>query len=259
MEKTKKDSGWLKWEGGECPVPEQTAVEYETRKGSIGVGIARDLRWKHLPLDGDILAYRILKEAPKPTSPEDIAPKLWNACKDVLNEEALEALREVILDTENHKNINFKDSSGVEYSFVWADTADGKKFWYDVHNRVYDKIEKSPTSDANNTDVEKSVDTPIQEDIGSAATSKPIKSDGGSSEYYKISIKTLHGLVDVEVNDVIYGMVGGDFDLANILKAARRMYLASKGCGKEGVDIAYDARKIVWFCDDFAQRFGNGF
>ena len=64
MEKTKKDSGWLKWEGGECPVPEQTAVEYETRKGSIGVGIARDLRWKHLPLDGDILAYRILKEAP---------------------------------------------------------------------------------------------------------------------------------------------------------------------------------------------------
>ena len=64
MEKTKKDSGWLKWEGGECPVPEQTAVEYETRKGSIGVGIAKDLRWKHLPLDGDILAYRILKEAP---------------------------------------------------------------------------------------------------------------------------------------------------------------------------------------------------
>ena len=75
---------------------------------------------------------------------------------------------------------------------------------------------------------------------------KPVKSDGGSSEYYKISIKTSHGVADVEVNDVIYAMVGGDFDLANILKAARRMYLASKGCGKEGVDIAYDKRKIIW-------------
>ena len=96
-----------------------------------------------------------------------------------------------------------------------------------------------------------------EEDIVVDVTPKAIKSDGGSSDYYKISIKTSHGMVDVEVNDIIYAMVGGDFDLANILKAARRMYLASKGCGKEGVDIAYDARKIAWFCKDFVQRFGD--
>lgn len=83
-----------------------------------------------------------------------------------------------------------------------------------------------------------------------------IKSDGGSSDYYKIQIKTSHGMADVEVNDVIYAMVGGDFDLANVLKASRRMYLASKGCGKEGVDIAYDVNKCKWFLEDFQMRFG---
>lgn len=87
---------------------------------------------------------------------------------------------------------------------------------------------------------------------------KPIKSDGGSSDYYKISVKTSHGMADVEVNDLIYALVGGDFDLGNCIKACRRMYLASKGCGKDGVDISYDARKVAWFCNDFQMRFGKG-
>lgn len=97
----------------------------------------------------------------------------------------------------------------------------------------------------------------VVEDVGSTATNKPVKSDGGSSDYYKISVKTSHGMANVEVNDVIYAMVGGDFDLANVLKACRRMYLASKGCGKEGVDIDYDVNKCKWFLDDFQMRFGK--
>ena len=65
-------SEWIKWEGGDCPVPKQTGVEYETRTGSPGLGIAGDLRWDYLNSGGDIVAYRVVKEATKPVSPEDV-------------------------------------------------------------------------------------------------------------------------------------------------------------------------------------------
>ena len=79
------------------------------------------------------------------------------------------------------------------------------------------------------------------------------KSDGGSSDYYKLEI---NGNL-VEVEDIIYAMVGGDFILGNILKACRRMYLDSKGQGKEGIDMQYDANKIKYFVDSFVKRFGG--
>lgn len=79
------------------------------------------------------------------------------------------------------------------------------------------------------------------------------KSDGGSSDYYKLEI---NGNL-VEVEDVIYAMVGGDFILGNILKACRRMYLDSKGQGKDGIDMQYDANKIKYFVDSFVKRFGG--
>lgn len=120
-----------------------------------------------------------------------------------------------------------------------------------VSYRVVEEAKEEFTPGTTTVDV----GSPVQEDPGSVA--KPIKSDGGSSEYYKIAVKTSHGMADVEVNDLIYALVGGDFDLGNVLKAARRMYLASKGCGKEGVDIAYDVNKCKWFLDDFQMRFGK--
>lgn len=83
--------------------------------------------------------------------------------------------------------------------------------------------------------------------------SSKTKSDGGSSDYYKLEINGHH----VEVEDVIYAMVGGDFTLGNILKACRRMYLDSKGQGKEGIDMQYDANKIKYFVDSFVKRFGG--
>lgn len=79
------------------------------------------------------------------------------------------------------------------------------------------------------------------------------KSDGGSSDYYKLEI---NGNL-VEVEDIIYAMVGGDFILGNILKACRRMYLDSKGQGKEGIDMQYDVNKIKYFVDSFVKRFGS--
>ena len=80
-----------------------------------------------------------------------------------------------------------------------------------------------------------------------------IKSDGGSSDYYKLEINGN----PVEVEAVIYAMVGGDFALGNVLKALRRMYLDSKGQGKEGIDMKYDANKIKYFVDSFVERFGD--
>ena len=80
-----------------------------------------------------------------------------------------------------------------------------------------------------------------------------IKSDGGSSDYYKLEINGN----PVEVEDVIYATVGGDFILGNILKACRRMYLDSKGEGKEGVDMQYDANKIIYFANSYVRRFGE--
>ena len=83
-------------------------------------------------------------------------------------------------------------------------------------------------------------------------TSSKTKSDGGSSDYYKLEINGN----PVEVEDVIYAMVGGDFALGNALKALRRMYLDSKGQGKEGIDMQYDANKIKYFVDSYVKRFG---
>lgn len=79
------------------------------------------------------------------------------------------------------------------------------------------------------------------------------KSNGGSSDYYKLEINGN----PVEVEDIIYAMVGGDFALGNVIKACRRMYLDSKGQGKEGVDMTYDANKIKFFVDSFEKRFGG--
>ena len=78
------------------------------------------------------------------------------------------------------------------------------------------------------------------------------KSDGGSSDYYKLEINGN----PVEVEDVIYALVGGDFALGNALKGLRRMYLDSKGQGKEGIDMEYDKNKIVYFVNSFVNRFG---
>lgn len=80
--------------------------------------------------------------------------------------------------------------------------------------------------------------------IGTSA----IKSDGGSSSYYELTITNKAGeSIKCETGDVIRTLVGNDFDFGNCVKALRRMYLATLGMGKEGTDLVYDANKIRWF------------
>lgn len=88
---------------------------------------------------------------------------------------------------------------------------------------------------------------------GSQEVSQPIKSDGGSSDYYKLTITNKDGeSLQCETGDVLRAMVGNDYDLSNVIKAARRMYEASQGRGKEGATIEYDANKIIYFANEFA-------
>ena len=84
--------------------------------------------------------------------------------------------------------------------------------------------------------------------VNHAVKSGEVKSDGGSSSYYELTISNKAGeSIKVETGDVIRALVGNDFDFGNCVKALRRMYLATLGMGKEGTDIPYDANKIRWF------------
>ena len=61
---TKKIYGpWIKWHGGECPVPSDTLVEVKLRSGTV-LGPYRAFRygWNHLDRGGDIVEYRTVTE-----------------------------------------------------------------------------------------------------------------------------------------------------------------------------------------------------
>ncbi len=58
-------SDWIEWEGGKCPVPDQTRVSVRFRNGSIDyadyAGIwSWEWRLGPTPNAGDIIAYRVL-------------------------------------------------------------------------------------------------------------------------------------------------------------------------------------------------------
>lgn len=95
----------------------------------------------------------------------------------------------------------------------------------------------------------------------------PVKSDGGSSDYYKLKmrlssdqIKTVDNhpeLTDVTfvTGDVIRALVDSDFDLGNIIKAVRRIHQAKKGEGKQGVSVEYDCKKIDYFLKEWYDNY----
>ena len=86
---------------------------------------------------------------------------------------------------------------------------------------------------------------------GELADVVPIKSDGGSSSYYELTITNKAGeSIKCETGDVIRALVGNDFDFGNCVKALRRMYLATLGMGKEGTDIPYDCNKVRYFLSE---------
>ena len=62
---TKSYSTWIKWGGGECPVPPDTFVEVKLRKGAVtGPSTASSYEWDHDDDGGDIVEYRTVIEQP---------------------------------------------------------------------------------------------------------------------------------------------------------------------------------------------------
>lgn len=55
--------GWIKWEGGECPVSKFDTVEVQFRDGHTNVAMAYEFLWRHCGSLDDIIAYRLSKEA----------------------------------------------------------------------------------------------------------------------------------------------------------------------------------------------------
>ena len=226
-------SDWIKWDGGECPVGRGIKIAVRPRSGGEYLSEEEDgsLRWKHLGWDSDIVAYRVVTEATKPVSPEDIAPNLWNAYKEDINDEALSALRSVILDTEKHKRINFVDAEYLIDAFTWDRTRQGGIFWNSVDGGEYDKnMAHKPVPEV--------VEEPVPEYTG------------GSSSYYKVDVSNPVSAGDpytVECQDVIEAL-DMSFSEGNIFKAIWRICAAKKGKAKKGYeDSVYDLEKIIFF------------
>jgi hypothetical protein len=61
---TAADDGWIKWEGGECPVEDvDQMVVYSLADGVQGRNVAGNLIWHKFGKPYDIIAYRIYKDS----------------------------------------------------------------------------------------------------------------------------------------------------------------------------------------------------
>ena len=60
---TKKIYGdWIKWHGGECPLPPDKSVKVKFRSGIVGELRAGDYRWRRGLGDSDIVEYCVVLE-----------------------------------------------------------------------------------------------------------------------------------------------------------------------------------------------------
>lgn len=90
------------------------------------------------------------------------------------------------------------------------------------------------------------------------ATTRAIKSNGGSSSYYDIHLPDW--LIDLIVErryvktEELIEVMGSDFDEGNILKCLVRINSLKKGVGKQGNDVTYDANKIVYSANRLKER-----
>ena len=59
------NSPWIKWNGGECPVPPDTVVKVKCRSGKVlEPRLAYRYSWTHIDRVNDIVEYRTVTEQP---------------------------------------------------------------------------------------------------------------------------------------------------------------------------------------------------
>ena len=88
---------------------------------------------------------------------------------------------------------------------------------------------------------------------------KPIKSDGGSSDYYftKLPKELIDDIVKrggIEIKDIVRHCFYNDADCKDIIKALKRIQECKRGGGKEGVSMHYDANKILFFANELKEN-----
>jgi len=91
-----------------------------------------------------------------------------------------------------------------------------------------------------------------------------IKSNGGSSTYYDIPLtqkildkileRSMEGNAFIRTEEIIE-VLGSDFEIGNIAKACVRAAKTMHGEGKEGNDVPYEARKIMYSGNRLLERF----
>ena len=94
-----------------------------------------------------------------------------------------------------------------------------------------------------------------EDSVENGKSEKLIKSDGGSSDYYKREIPKLmlerwnkEGFI--EAKDVMKLFLGNDYNFCNSFKAHCRVQSLRDGVGKYGASEKYDLRKAWFFCED---------
>jgi hypothetical protein len=65
--------GWIEWNGGECPVADDTAVAIMLRNGLSNNAPSCMFRWEHTRGGGDIVRYRVCTTQPPPAD-DGLAP-----------------------------------------------------------------------------------------------------------------------------------------------------------------------------------------
>ena len=137
---TANQMGWIKWEGGECPVDDETGIQVMFRDQTTYSSTTGGFRWKHIGTPGDIVAYRVEKDATKPTSPEDIGSA---ATSKHYNAQAIQPIELMEMSFSKEEFKGFLKGNILKYSMragsksgesVFKDTVKAKqyKMWLDL-------------------------------------------------------------------------------------------------------------------------------
>lgn len=89
---------------------------------------------------------------------------------------------------------------------------------------------------------------------------RPIVSDGGSSDYYKLPNSLVEKAIttsELQTEDIIEHVFGNDFDFGNIFKTLVRLHGLSKGKGKAGNTASYECNKILYSVKKIDKRLSN--
>ena len=64
---------WVKWDGGECPVPDDTRVKVKCRSGKVlEPRLAYRYSWSHIDSNSDIVEYHTVTEQPDLEAAENL-------------------------------------------------------------------------------------------------------------------------------------------------------------------------------------------